>query len=103
MLDESDVLAESVEVPIEVVTPDSCGVVIRRVAQPVYRKMLQNLWLPADYGIVALLLAFGAFATWSVVLPIAVSAILMLISTVTVALNAQLLWPINPKSVRFDA
>jgi Cu2+-exporting ATPase len=66
-------------------------VVIRRLSQATYRKMLQNLWWAAGYNIVALPLAAGVLAPWGIVLPIAVGAILMSTSTVVVALNAQLL------------
>jgi len=56
-----------------------------------YRKMVQNLWWAAGYNIVALPLAAGVLARWGILLPAAVGAILMSLSTVVVALNAQLL------------
>jgi P-type Cu2+ transporter len=56
-----------------------------------YRKMIQNLWWAAGYNIVALPLAAGAAAPWEIVLSPAVGALLMSLSTVIVALNAQLL------------
>jgi Cu2+-exporting ATPase len=56
-----------------------------------YRKMVQNLWWAAGYNIVAIPLAAGALAKWGIVLNPAVGAILMSMSTVIVALNAQLL------------
>ncbi|GAB4505101.1 MAG: heavy metal translocating P-type ATPase [Anaerolineales bacterium] len=56
-----------------------------------YRKMIQNLWWAAGYNIVALPLAAGALAPWGVSLTPAVGALLMSLSTVIVALNAQLL------------
>ena len=56
-----------------------------------YRKMIQNLWWAAGYNIVALPLAAGVLAWRGIVLNPAVGAILMSLSTVVVALNAQLL------------
>jgi Cu2+-exporting ATPase len=56
-----------------------------------YRKMVQNLWWAAGYNIVAIPAAAGAFVSFGVLLTPAVAAILMSLSTVIVALNAQLL------------
>jgi Cu2+-exporting ATPase len=56
-----------------------------------YRKMIQNLWWAAGYNIVAIPLAAGVLAPWGILLPAAVGAVLMSLSTVIVAINAQLL------------
>ncbi len=56
-----------------------------------YRKMIQNLWWAAGYNVVAIPLAAGVLARWGVVLHPAVGAVLMSVSTVVVAINAQLL------------
>jgi Cu2+-exporting ATPase len=56
-----------------------------------YRKMVQNLWWAAGYNIVAIPLAAGVLAPIGVVLSPAVGAVLMSLSTVIVAVNAQLL------------
>ena len=56
-----------------------------------YRKMVQNLWWAAGYNIVAIPLAGGVLASRGIVLSPAVGAILMSLSTVIVAINAQLL------------
>jgi Cu2+-exporting ATPase len=61
------------------------------LSKATYRKMMQNLWWAAGYNIVAIPLAAGVLAPWGIVLNPAVGAILMSLSTVTVALNAQLL------------
>jgi Cu2+-exporting ATPase len=61
-----------------------------------YRKMIQNLWWAAGYNIVAIPLAAGVLARWGIVLHPAVGAMLMSVSTVVVALNAQLLRRIRP-------
>jgi Cu2+-exporting ATPase len=56
-----------------------------------YRKMIQNLWWAAGYNIIALPLAAGVLAPWGFLLSPAVGALLMSLSTVVVAVNAQLL------------
>jgi Cu2+-exporting ATPase len=56
-----------------------------------YRKMLQNLWWAAGYNVVALPLAAGVLAPLGILLSPAVGALLMSLSTVIVAINAQLL------------
>ena len=56
-----------------------------------YRKMVQNLWWAAGYNIVAIPLAAGVLARWGIVLSPAAGAVLMSLSTVIVAVNAQLL------------
>ena len=56
-----------------------------------YRKMKQNLWWAAGYNIVALPLAAGVLAPWGVLLSPAAGAVLMSLSTVIVAINAQFL------------
>ncbi len=61
------------------------------LSRATYRKMLQNLWWAAGYNLVALPLAAGALAPWGVELSPAVGALLMSLSTVVVAGNAQLL------------
>jgi Cu2+-exporting ATPase len=61
------------------------------LSQASYRKMLQNLWWAAGYNIVALPLAAGVLAPLGILLSPAVGALLMSLSTVIVAVNAQLL------------
>ena len=56
-----------------------------------YRKMIQNLWWAAGYNIFAIPLAAGVLAPWGIVLPAAMGAVLMSLSTIIVAVNAQLL------------
>ena len=56
-----------------------------------YRKMKQNLWWAAGYNIAAVPLAAGVLAPAGFVLPMEIGAILMSLSTVVVAANAQLL------------
>ncbi|AZG46439.1 Copper-exporting P-type ATPase B [Gordonia insulae] len=61
------------------------------LSREAYRKMRQNLWWAAGYNLAAVPLAAGVLAPVGFVLPMAVGAILMSLSTVIVALNAQML------------
>lgn len=61
------------------------------LSRAAYRKMKQNLWWAAGYNLLAVPLAAGVLAPVGFVLPMSVGAILMSLSTVVVALNAQLL------------
>ena len=61
------------------------------LSRAAYRKMKQNLWWAAGYNLVSVPLAAGVLAPVGFVLPMSVGAILMSLSTVVVALNAQLL------------
>ncbi|MEA2724587.1 MAG: P-type Cu2+ transporter, partial [Gemmatimonadales bacterium] len=56
-----------------------------------YRKMVQNLWWASGYNVLAIPLAAGVLASEGIVLSPAVGAVLMSMSTVIVAINAQLL------------
>ncbi|TQL46939.1 heavy metal translocating P-type ATPase [Subtercola boreus] len=56
-----------------------------------YRKMKQNLGWAAGYNLLSVPLAAGVLAPVGFILPMAVGALLMSVSTVVVALNAQLL------------
>lgn len=61
------------------------------LSRATYRKMVQNLWWAAGYNIVAIPLAAGVLAPWGILLHPAFGAVLMSLSTVIVAVNAQLL------------
>lgn len=56
-----------------------------------YNKMIQNLWWAAGYNILAIPLAAGILYNWNILLSPAVGAVLMSMSTIVVAINAQLL------------
>nr|MBA2453178.1 heavy metal translocating P-type ATPase [Chloroflexia bacterium] len=62
-----------------------------RLSRASYRKMVQNLVWAAGYNVIAIPLAAGVLAPIGFVLPPAVGAVLMSVSTIVVALNAQLL------------
>ena len=65
------------------------------LARATHRKMVQNLWWAAGYNIVAIPLAAGVLAGAGIVMSPAVGAVLMSLSTVIVAINAQLLRPLQ--------
>jgi P-type Cu2+ transporter len=64
---------------------------IINLSRDTYSKMVQNLWWAAGYNIIAIPLAAGVLDPWGVVLSPAVGAVLMSLSTIIVAVNAQLL------------
>ena len=64
---------------------------IIRLSRASYKKMIQNLWWAAGYNIIALPLAAGVLAPVGIILSPAVGALLMSLSTVIVAVNAQFL------------
>ncbi len=86
----TDVAIESAGVILASNDPRSVLGVIR-LSRASYRKMVQNLTWAAGYNVVAIPLAAGVLAPVGFVLPPAVGAILMSVSTIVVALNAQLL------------
>ncbi|WP_211881157.1 copper-translocating P-type ATPase [Pseudarthrobacter albicanus] len=67
-----------------------------------YRKMIQNLLWATGYNIIAVPLAAGVLAFAGVAISPAAAAVLMSVSTIVVALNAQLLRRVklNPEQVR---
>ncbi|MFE9245876.1 heavy metal translocating P-type ATPase [Nocardiopsis sp. NPDC006938] len=86
----TDVAIESAGVVLA--SDDPRGVVsVRRLSRAGYRKMIQNLVWAAGYNVVAVPLAAGVLAPVGLVLAPAVGAVLMSLSTIIVALNAQLL------------
>lgn len=64
---------------------------IFKLSRASYNKMIQNLIWASGYNIVALPLAAGILAWAGILLSPAVGALLMSISTIVVAINAQLL------------
>jgi Cu2+-exporting ATPase len=77
---------------IVLASDDPRGVVaVRRLSVASYRKMTQNLAWALGYNIVAIPLAAGVFAWAGIVFAPAVGALAMSVSTIVVALNAQLL------------
>jgi len=62
-----------------------------QLSQATYRKSLQNLWWAAGYNILAIPIAAGALHWAGITMPPALAAVLMSVSTIVVASNAQLL------------
>ncbi len=86
----TDVAIESAGVVLA--SDDPRGVVsVRRLSQASYRKMLQNLGWAVGYNVVAIPLAAGVLAWAGFVLPPAIGALAMSVSTIVVAVNALLL------------
>ncbi|HET9610507.1 MAG TPA: copper-translocating P-type ATPase [Acidimicrobiales bacterium] len=86
----TDVAIESAGVVLA--SSDPRGVVgVIRLSRASYRKMLQNLGWAAGYNVVAIPLAAGVLAWAGLTLSPAIGAILMSLSTIVVALNAQTL------------
>ncbi|HRY12639.1 MAG TPA: heavy metal translocating P-type ATPase [Syntrophomonadaceae bacterium] len=89
------------------VAVESAGIVLVRsdprdvarlitISRATYRKMIQNLGWATAYNIVVIPLAAGVLAPWGFVLPMAAGAVVMSLSTIIVAVNAQLLRGILP-------
>jgi Cu2+-exporting ATPase len=86
----TDVAIESAGVVLAGNDPRSVVSVVE-LSRASYRKMWQNLVWATGYNVVAVPLAAGVLAFAGVVLAPAAAAVLMSLSTIVVALNAQLL------------
>jgi P-type Cu2+ transporter len=64
---------------------------IVRLSRATFRKMIENLLWATGYNVVAIPLAMGILAPFGILLSPAVGAALMSVSTIVVAINAQLL------------
>ncbi len=98
----TDVAMESAGVVLASSDPRSVIGVIR-LSRASYRKMVQNLSWGAGYNLVAIPLAAGVLSSIGITLSPAVGAILMSVSTIVVALNAQLLRRIDLRPSSLDA
>jgi Cu2+-exporting ATPase len=97
----TDVAIESAGVVLA--SDDPRGVVsVRRLSKAAYRKMVENLAWAVGYNVVAIPLAAGAFAWAGVILPPAVGALAMSVSTIIVAINAMLLRRIDLRPTAMD-
>ena len=96
----TDVAIESAGVVLASSDPRNVLGVIT-LSEASYRKMVENLVWAAGYNIVAIPLAAGVLAPIGFVLPPAIGAALMSLSTIVVAANAQLLrrLDLRPESV----
>src|SRR5438477_4003800 len=85
----TDVAIESADIVLVRSDPRDVPAIVG-LARATYRKMVQNLWWATGYNAVAIPLAAGVLARAGILLSPAVGAVLMSVSTVVVALNAQL-------------
>ncbi|WP_460569499.1 heavy metal translocating P-type ATPase [Humibacter soli] len=86
----TDVAIESAGIVLASSDPRGVAMTIALSAHT-YRKMTQNLWWAAGYNIVAIPLAAGVLEPFGVIVSPALGAVLMSVSTIVVAVNAQLL------------
>ncbi len=86
----TDVAIESAGIVLASEDPQAV-VAVQELSRSSYRKMLQNLWWAAGYNLAAIPLAAGVLAWAGFVLPMALGAVLMSLSTIIVAINAQFL------------
>ena len=86
----TDIAAETADVILVNSNPMDIASLIL-FGRATYRKMIQNLWLAAGYNVVAIPLAAGVLYPWGITLGPALGAGLMSLSTIVVAINAQLL------------
>ncbi|MFO8184817.1 MAG: heavy metal translocating P-type ATPase [Candidatus Aegiribacteria sp.] len=85
----TDVAAQTADVIL--VENDPAGVVdVIDLSKKTGRKMKQNLAWATGYNVVAIPLAAGVLFSWGIILPPAVGALVMSLSTVIVAVNARL-------------
>jgi Cu2+-exporting ATPase len=95
----TDVAIESADIILVRNDPRDVLKVIE-LSKRTYSKMVQNLWWAAGYNIVTIPLAAGVLHNFGVVLPPWIGALVMSLSTVIVALNAQTLRKYEPKGVQ---
>ena len=86
----TDVAAETADIILVNSDPKDIASLIL-FGKSTYKKMIQNLWWAAGYNIVAIPLAAGVLFKWDILLSPAIGAVLMSLSTIVVAINAQLL------------
>lgn len=86
----TDVAIKSADI-ILVKSDPSDVVKVIQLSRATYAKMLQNLFWATGYNVLAIPLAAGVFYGYGIVLAPAIGAVLMSISTIVVAANAQLL------------
>jgi len=86
----TDVAIEAADIVLVRSDPRDVAAVVL-LARATYRKMAQNLWWATGYNVIAIPLAAGVLYKAGILLSPALGAVLMSLSTVIVAINAQLL------------
>ena len=95
------------------VAVESAGIVLVRddprdvagaieLSRATYAKMIQNLVWATGYNALAIPVAAGVLAPWGFVLPMSIGALVMSVSTIVVALNAQLLRRLDLRPKRIE-
>lgn len=86
----TDVAAETADIILVESNPADVTKLIL-FGRKTHRKMVQNLFWATGYNAFAIPLAAGVAAGWGIIMPPAIGALLMSLSTVIVAINAKLL------------
>lgn len=86
----TDVAAETADIVLVNSNPMDIAKLIL-FGKATYRKIVQNLFWAAGYNILAVPLAVGVLAPFGILVSPAIGAVLMSLSTIIVAINAQLL------------
>ncbi len=94
----TDVAIESAGIVLASSDPRGVAKIVK-LSKATYRKMIQNLGWATGYNALAIPLAAGVLAGFGFVLSPAVGAVLMSLSTIIVAANAQLLRRLNLKEL----
>jgi Cu2+-exporting ATPase len=94
----TDVAIESAGIVLASSDPRGVAKIVK-LSKATYRKMIQNLGWATGYNALAIPLAAGALAGFGFVLSPAVGAVLMSLSTIIVAANAQLLRRLSLKEL----
>jgi Cu2+-exporting ATPase len=92
----TDVAIESAGIVLASSDPRGVAKIVK-LSRATYTKMLQNLWWATGYNALAIPLAAGVTAALGFVLSPAFGAVLMSLSTIIVAVNAQFLRKLNLK------
>ncbi len=92
----TDVAIESADIVLVRSDPRDVSAIVV-LARATYRKMVQNLWWAKGYNVVAIPLAAGVLYREGILLSPALGAVFMSLSTIIVAINAQLLARLRSK------
>lgn len=92
----TDVAIESADIVLVRSDPRDVPAIVL-LARATYRKMVQNLWWATGYNVIAIPLAAGVLYKEGILLSPALGAVFMSLSTVIVAINAQLLARLRSK------
>lgn len=86
----TDVAIEAADIVLVRSKPGDALAIVK-LARATYRKMIQNLWWATGYNAIAIPLAAGVLYPVGILMPPAVGALIMSLSTIIVAINAKML------------